>query len=168
MRTKIVLLHALLFAASIGCGASNTTTSTTVSEPAAVVSVVPLSFDMVWHVDIAADGAVTFNQEAVGTLGTDGRLVAPDGSVIATLAADGLVTFANGERTARFVDAHLEGASASDAEHFLIEGDVLVINDQRLAITGFQPGSEREVLFIALIATRAAIANMITQQPVVD
>jgi hypothetical protein len=118
----------------------------------------PVSWAFFEPMSIDRDGVVTMGGRVLGTL-SDGRLVGSDGALLASVGADGYVSF-EGEQTRTRISG-LEVREVSDdggADPVLrIEGDVLVIGTgrERMPVENLTPARTADVLLVSTFAVHA-------------
>jgi hypothetical protein len=107
---------------------------------------------------IDRDGVVTVGGRVWGTLSA-GALVGPDGAAIASVDAEGYVTFEGRRRDIRIsgLEVHEHPMTDRDERSLRIEGDELVLGDdeERMRIEHLRPERIADVL---LVSTAAIVA----------
>lgn len=153
----------------VGCASATANQPALAVVPPASIEIVPVSFQLWERVTIHNDGEVRLGVGLFGNLSADGRLVRSDGTLIATLAEDGMVRIGDsGAPAFRITQEGIHQAlpitnGTEGPPAYYIDENTLVIGatNQTLPIEGFRRGAESETLFVAsvIVGTREDVWN---------
>lgn len=118
--------------------------------PAASLSSEPVSWTLFQPLSIDRDGVVMVAGRVWGTL-SGGSLVAPGGGVIASVDDEGYVTTAGRRRDIRISGLEVHEHAGTDRDELVlrIEGDELVLGEERLPIEHLRPERAADVLLVS-------------------